>query len=68
MAKEYYYTPSEFAETFRYHVNSVYRWIHEGYIKARKIKIYQRFRYLIPTTEYPPVLKPGPSGAKHVIS
>lgn len=52
--------PSEFARLNKVHVNTVYRWITRGLIKAKRIKIYERHRYIISCFATNPRLKSGP--------
>ncbi len=40
-------TPKEFAEIAHRHTRTIYRWIEEGFLKAKKVK----GRYLIPVEE-----------------
>lgn len=54
------FTPRDFAKIHQVHMNTVYRWIGEGLIKAKKITIWQRHRYQISMYAVPPRLKPGP--------
>lgn len=54
------FKPSEFAKLQKVHVNTVYRWILDGQIKAKRIKIYERHRYIVSCFAANPHLKSGP--------
>lgn len=55
-----FFTPREFAQMKRVHYNTVYRWIRNGDLPCKKIKICVRYRFLIPLNTPAPYLKPGP--------
>ena len=56
-----YMTPKEYAELWRVHYNTVYRWIATGILPGViKQRIFIRWRYYIPVDTIPPRPYPGP--------
>ena len=59
------YTPKEFSDLWRVHINTVYRWIRMGLLPGTK-KIKCANLYRIPICSAPPRIYPGPKPGRRI--